>query len=86
MTEIFLIFLQFLILHLFFSTPLNIENYKNLNFNFSFNYFDIIFFNIVIHLFILLILSFLKINLLAYFTLILIISLITNFNLLKKKK
>lgn len=86
MTEIFLIFLQFLILHLFFSTPLNIENYKNLNFNFSFNYFDIIFFNIVIHLFILLILSFLKINLLAYFTLILIISLITNFNLLIKKK
>lgn len=86
MTEIFAIIIQFFILHLFFSTPLNLNNYKKLNLQFSLNYFDIIFCNIIFHVFILLIisLSFLKVNLLAYFLVILIISLILNLNFLKK--
>jgi len=84
MIEIFAIILQFFILHLFFSTPFNLNNYKKLNLQLSLNYFDVIFCNIVIQIFILLIISFLNINLLVYFLLILTISLVTNFNFLKK--
>jgi len=84
MVELFGITIQFFILHLFFSTPLNLINYKKLNLKFSLNYFDIIFCNIIFHIFILLIISFYKINLLAYFLIILTTSLITNFIFFKK--
>ena len=47
--------------------------------------FDIIFCNIILHIFILLIISFLNINLLGYFLIILFISLITNISLVLKK-
>jgi len=85
MIEIIAITLQFFIFHLFFSTPLNTLNYKKLNLQLSLNYFDIIFCNIIFHSFILLIISFLKIDLLVYFITILIISLVSNFSWLKKK-
>lgn len=84
MIEIITIILQFFILHLFFSTPLNLVNYKKLNLRFSLNYFDIIFCNIILHIFMLLIISFLNINLLGYFLIILFISLITNISLVLK--
>jgi hypothetical protein len=85
MIEIFAITFQFFILHLFFSTPFNLNNYKKLNLQLSLNYFDVIFCNIILQIFILLIISFLKINLFFYFLIVLIISLITNFSFLKKK-
>ena len=85
MIEIFAITFQFFILHLFFSTPFNLNNYKKLNLQLSLNYFDIIFCNIILQIFIVLIISFLKINLFFYFLMVLIISLITNFSFLRKK-
>jgi hypothetical protein len=84
MIEIITIIIQFFTLHLFFSTPFNLVNYKKLNLKFSLNYFDIIFCNIILHIFILLIISFLNINLLGYFLIILFISLITNISLVLK--
>ena len=84
MTEIFAIIIQFFILHLFFSTPFNLNNYKIFNLNLSLNYFDVIFCNIIFHIFILLIISFFKINVLAYFLIILTISSITNIFFFKK--
>lgn len=84
MVELLGITIQFFILHLFFSTPLNLINYKKLNLKFSLNYFDIIFCNIIFHIFILLIISFFKINLVVYFLIILTTSLITNVIFFKK--
>jgi hypothetical protein len=84
MIEIFAIIMQFFILHLFFSTPFNLLNYKKLNLRFSLNYFDIIFCNIILHIFLLLIISFLNINLFAYFLVVLSISLIANISILRK--
>jgi hypothetical protein len=84
MIEICAIILQFFILHLFFSTPLNLDNYKKLNLRLSLNYFDIIFCNIILHFFMLLIISFLNFNLFVYFLIILFISLTTNIKLIKK--
>jgi hypothetical protein len=85
MIEIFAITFQFFILHLFFSTPFNLNNYKKLNLQLSLNYFDIIFCNIILQILIVLIISFLKIYLFFYFLMVLIISLITNFSFLRKK-
>lgn len=85
MIEIIAITIQFFILHLFFSTPLNTHNYKKLKLQLPLNYFDIIFCNVIFHFLFFLLISFFKINLLIYFITIISLSVVNNFVLLKKK-
>jgi hypothetical protein len=83
MTEIFYISLSVILFPILFSYPLNIFNYKIIFSSFKFTFFDLVLFNIVVHLIVLLFLSFFLKDFFLIFAIDIILSLTFLFYYLK---